>query len=210
MYWANPSNTPYAVPLGWTSTGPNSGALWGNDGPVPYRLRLSDVLPDGRAAVDFGTTTGATVSQPPTFNPNGTVTFFSTPAFATPAGRSLRRGRPQWVTSGPACQVEPALAWLGGRGYILGAGGPLPDRTRRKPGDVAQLGERRVRNAKVEGSSPFVSIIPAVVSGALPLTLTPVTTVRDNPAFLGDLSAVAPGVLEKPAVGTSVGTSEST
>jgi len=42
------------------------------------------------------------------------------------------------------------------------------------------------------------------------LTLTPVTTVRDNPAFLGDLSAVAPGVLEKPAVGTSVGTSEST
>jgi hypothetical protein len=25
-------------------------------------------------------------------------------------------------------------------------------------GDVAQLGERRVRNAKVEGSNPFVSI----------------------------------------------------
>ena len=26
-------------------------------------------------------------------------------------------------------------------------------------GDVAQLGERRVRNAKVEGSNPFVSTV---------------------------------------------------
>lgn len=86
VYWANSAATPYIVPPGWTSTGPNSSALWGNDGPAPYRLRLSDVLPDGRAAVDFATSTGATVSQPPTFNPNGAVTFPSPPTFTTPAG----------------------------------------------------------------------------------------------------------------------------
>ena len=86
VYWANAAASPYAVPPGWTSTGPNSIARWGNDGPTPYRLRFSDVLPDGRAAMYFGTTKNATVSQPPTFNPNGTVTFPSTPVFSTPAG----------------------------------------------------------------------------------------------------------------------------
>ena len=85
-YWANSTAVPYNIPPGWTGTGPNSSALWGNDGPSPYRLRLSDVLPDGRAGVDFHTSTGATVSQPPTFNPNGSVIFPSTPSFATPAG----------------------------------------------------------------------------------------------------------------------------
>jgi hypothetical protein len=85
-YWANPAASPYLVPPAWTSTGPNSAALWGNDGPSPYRLRLSDVLPDGRVGVDFHTTTGATVSQPPTFHPDGSVTFPSAPSFATPAG----------------------------------------------------------------------------------------------------------------------------
>jgi hypothetical protein len=52
-------------------------------------LRASDVLPDGRAAVDFQTSKNSTVSQPTTFNPNGTVTFPSTPVFANLAVGSL-------------------------------------------------------------------------------------------------------------------------
>lgn len=86
-FWANPSNSPYVVPPGWLSSGANSTARWGNDGmPTPYHLRLSDVLPDGRAAVDFHTSSGVTVSQQPTFNANATVTFPAPPTFTSVAG----------------------------------------------------------------------------------------------------------------------------
>jgi hypothetical protein len=84
-FWANPANSPYAVPPGWTSGGANSSAAWGNDGAAPYRLKLSDVLPDGRVALDFHTASGVTVNQPPTFNADGTVSFPAPPAFASPA-----------------------------------------------------------------------------------------------------------------------------
>src|SRR3977135_1967145 len=52
FYWATgTSNTPFLVPPAWTSSGPSANAgQWGNDAPgPPYRLKFSDVLPDGRA-----------------------------------------------------------------------------------------------------------------------------------------------------------------
>ncbi|HVP12069.1 MAG TPA: PEP-CTERM sorting domain-containing protein [Phycisphaerae bacterium] len=112
-YWANPAAAPYVVPPGWTSTGPHSTALWGNDGPSPYRLRLSDVLPDGRAALDFHTSTGATVSQPPTFHPNGSVTFPATPIFTTPAGSpvTLRQTVHTELTPAPSYNLS---FWVSG------------------------------------------------------------------------------------------------
>ena len=83
-YWANAANSPYAVPPAWNSSGAGSSAVWGNDGPAPYRLKLSDVLPDGRAGLDFRTATGVTVGLPPTFNPDGSVSFPAPPVFASP------------------------------------------------------------------------------------------------------------------------------
>ncbi len=85
-FWANTSLSPNVVPPGWTATGGGDTAHWGNDGPGTARLLFSDVLPDGRAAVDFKTTTGTIVSQPPTFNPDGSVTFPSPPTFGIVGG----------------------------------------------------------------------------------------------------------------------------
>jgi hypothetical protein len=81
LYWATgTSNTPFAVPPGWTSSGaPPSYAVWGNDATLPQSLRGSDDLPDGNAAVYFGNGAPVLVDQPPTFNANGSVSFPASP-----------------------------------------------------------------------------------------------------------------------------------
>jgi hypothetical protein len=83
LYWATGTSlTPFAVPPGWTSSGsPTSYALWGNDATLPQSIQGSDGLPDGDAALYFGNGAPVLVSQPPTFNVNGTVSFPSPPAF---------------------------------------------------------------------------------------------------------------------------------
>lgn len=86
VYWADPAGVPYAVPPAWSSSGAGSTAHWGNDSGSPYRLRSSDLLPDGRVGVDFQTTRNTTVSQPPTFHPDGRVTFPAPPVFTTATG----------------------------------------------------------------------------------------------------------------------------
>ena len=57
LYWASgTSNTPFAVPPSWTSSGASASyALWGNDGTSPQSLHGSDGLPDGNAGLYFGT-----------------------------------------------------------------------------------------------------------------------------------------------------------
>ena len=81
------SGAPGVLPPSWTSPAGNALALWGNDGPIPpYSLRFSDVLPDGKLAVDFHAGTGTVVNLPPTFNPNGQVTFPGTPTFFPVSG----------------------------------------------------------------------------------------------------------------------------
>jgi hypothetical protein len=83
QYWATGTSlTPFAVPPGWTSSGATSSyAAWGNDATVPQSIQGSDGLPDGNAGMYFGNGAPVLVSQPPTFNPNGTVSFPSPPAF---------------------------------------------------------------------------------------------------------------------------------
>src|SRR5262245_24824981 len=62
--WANSLSPGYTVPPGWNSSGPNSVAMWGNDSGGPnYRLRSSDILPDGRVGLDMKTTTNSTVNM---------------------------------------------------------------------------------------------------------------------------------------------------
>ena len=80
---------PSAVIPGWTGGGPATNAEWGNDGPSPYRLRASDVLPDGRLGVYFENGQVTTVSPAPIFNPNGSVTFASPPTFTIPSGNPI-------------------------------------------------------------------------------------------------------------------------
>jgi hypothetical protein len=85
--FANPLSPNYASLPNWITNGANSTTIWGNDGPSPYRVGLSDVLPDGRVGLDFRTATNVFVSQPPSFNlVNGVVNFPAAPVFSSTAG----------------------------------------------------------------------------------------------------------------------------
>lgn len=89
LRWATGTTlTPFGVPPGWTSSGaPNTYAIWGADSSTPpYRLRFSDVLPDGQVGLYFGNGAGVLSSLPPTFNPNGQVTFPGTPVITLGQG----------------------------------------------------------------------------------------------------------------------------
>ncbi len=88
VYWATGTTlTPFGVPPGWSSSGaPNTYASWGADSGTPYRIKQSDVLPDGQIGMYFGNGASATTSLPPTFNPNGTVTFPGTPVMTPGPG----------------------------------------------------------------------------------------------------------------------------
>jgi hypothetical protein len=86
VYWATgTTNTPFAVPPGWTSSGqPSTYALWGSDAPAGG-LIFSDTIPDGQAAMYFGNA-DTTVSPAPTYGPNHNVTFGSPPTFTPSYG----------------------------------------------------------------------------------------------------------------------------
>ncbi len=82
LYWASGTALlPFAVPTGWTSSGTSSSyAYWGSD-TIPQTINGSDTFADGNAALYFGNGAPVFVTQAPTFNPNGTVTFPSPPSF---------------------------------------------------------------------------------------------------------------------------------
>src|SRR5439155_25551336 len=87
LYWATgTTNTPFAVPPAWTSSGATQTyAQWGSDGIPSQGINFSDVLPDGKAGLYFGN--GLTsVNQTPTFFPDGRVTFSSPPTFSPAYG----------------------------------------------------------------------------------------------------------------------------
>jgi hypothetical protein len=83
LYWATGTTlTPFAVPPGWSSSGGASAyASWGNDATLPQSFHGSDAIPDGNVAMYFGNGAPVFVSQPPTFNANGSVSFPSPPSF---------------------------------------------------------------------------------------------------------------------------------
>jgi hypothetical protein len=108
VYWATgTAGLPYAVPAGWTASGsPNNYAKWGADSPSPLQLLGSDVLPDGQAGLYFGNYAGAQTSLPPTFQPNGTVTFPGTPTMTAPKGAPVEL----WQTV--PTQLTPASNYI--------------------------------------------------------------------------------------------------
>jgi hypothetical protein len=90
QFWASgTTSTPFGVPTGWTSTGGGSNyARWYSTGSGPYQTNFSDNLPDGQSGLYFGNYT-TTIDQPPTWHPNGTVTFPAAPNFSPVYGQPV-------------------------------------------------------------------------------------------------------------------------
>ena len=107
LFWATgTTNLPFAVPGGWSSSGaPQTYARWEGQGFGPYTTAGSDNLPDGHAGLYFGNlTTG--IDKPPTWNPNGTVSFPGNPTF-TPT-----YGQPCTLTQTVPTHLNPAPSYL--------------------------------------------------------------------------------------------------
>lgn len=122
LYWATGTSlTPFSVPPGWTSTGASSSyALWGNDATSPQSIQGSDGLPDGDAALYFGNGAPVLVDQPPTFNPNGTVSFPASPNLTT-----FYANVPVTLTQTINTPANPAPSykfsfWVSGEGAVNG------------------------------------------------------------------------------------------
>ena len=127
VYWATgTTNTPYAVPAGWSSSGWHDNyAKWGADSLSLLQLLGSDVLPDGQAGLYFGNYAGAQTSLAPTFQANGTVTFAGTPTMTAPNGAPVRL----WQTVPTHLTPAPSYVfsfWVSGEwsGQTLGG---IPD-----------------------------------------------------------------------------------
>lgn len=114
QFWATgTTNTPFAVPPGWSSAGgANNYAMWYSTGTGPYRTNNSDYLPDGQSGLYFGNLT-TTVDQTPTWNANGTVSFPSAPTFSPVYGQPVRL----WQSVPTNTNVAPAYIlsfWVSG------------------------------------------------------------------------------------------------
>ncbi len=115
LYWATgTTNTPFAVPPGWTSAGqPQTYALWGDSSGTGSH-HGSDTIPDGKAALYFGNYyTG--FSQPPTFHPDGSVTFPSPPTFTPIYGGPSTLSQTVNTPASPAPQYVLNF-WVSGEG----------------------------------------------------------------------------------------------
>src|SRR5882724_7631260 len=77
-FWAaGTASTPFAQPASWVTNGsPLNYAEWGN---TAVFATSSAPLPDGTSGLYFGNGLMAAISQTPTFNADGSVTFTSAP-----------------------------------------------------------------------------------------------------------------------------------
>lgn len=124
------TNVPFAVPVGWTSSGaPANYAIWGADGTVPPAgLRNSDTLPHGEAAMYFGNG-GTAVDLPPTFLATREVVFPGSPTFTPGFGSPvvLKQSVPTHLSPAPAYLLSfwvsgehAAVTMMPGRQGIFG------------------------------------------------------------------------------------------
>src|ERR1043165_6636588 len=104
LFWASgTTNTPFGVPGGWASSGaPDTYAVWGNQGSP--RIRDSAQFPHGENGLYFGNLF-TSVDQPYTINPDGRVSFATSPVF-TPT-----YGAPCVLTQTVNTQLAPAAAY---------------------------------------------------------------------------------------------------
>lgn len=122
VYWATGTSlTPFAVPPSWTTSGGSTSyASWGNDATLPQSLKGSDALPDGNAAMYFGNGAPVLIDQPPTFQPNGTVTFPAPPnltTFFSPVPVTLSQSINTPATPAPSYDFS---FWVSGEGAVSG------------------------------------------------------------------------------------------
>ncbi|MBL0928122.1 MAG: PEP-CTERM sorting domain-containing protein [Phycisphaerales bacterium] len=179
--WATGTSlTPFAVPYGWTSSGgTNTYALWGGNLGSPVTLRGSAPLPDGLNALYFGNGQGAATSQPPTFNPNGEVTFPSPPVVTPPGGTfpvpcTITQTVPTHLTPSPSYLlsfwVSGESAWPSGPGLnndgIFGM-----QLTNTEPGDPTRF-FAVPGGSGLYGSSLRIEISFTPLNPLLPVTLT--------------------------------------
>ncbi len=104
QYWATgTTNTPFAVPPGWSSSGPAANyAQWGADSvSSPWSLRSSATLNDGNVGMYFGNGI-TTFDQAPTFNADGSVSYPATPNSSKGAPVSLWQSVPTHLSPAPS------------------------------------------------------------------------------------------------------------
>lgn len=121
VLWATgTTGTPYVPIPNWTSSGVAANyARWGHDSTSPLSIANSEVIPDGVKALYFGNGQGAHVNMPPTFNPNGEVTFPGTPTVGTSIGAPVILSQTINTHLTPAPSYILSF-WVSGEGAFFG------------------------------------------------------------------------------------------
>lgn len=120
-FWATGTLlTPQITPPGWTGTGgPINYARWGNDGILPLNIAGSAAIPDGVKALYFGNAQGGMVNVAPIFNPDGEVTFASTPTIGTSVGAPVILSQTVPTNLSPAPSYILSF-WVSGENAMFG------------------------------------------------------------------------------------------
>lgn len=121
VLWATgTTGTPFAVPPGWTTSGPPSNyARWGHDSASPLNIANSALIPDGVKALYFGDAQGASVNVAPIFHPNGEVTFATAPTVTTSIGAPVILSQTVPTNLTPAASYVLSF-WASGEGAYTG------------------------------------------------------------------------------------------
>lgn len=120
--WASPSSTDYSVPPGWASSGVDGQtyASWGSDGSAITGIVGSAPFPHGTNGVYFGNAT-TSVNMPPTFLPDGRVTFPGSPTFNPTFGDTCELWQSIDTPGTPAPTYRMSF-WVSGENSATGSG----------------------------------------------------------------------------------------
>ncbi len=120
--WASPSFASYSVPPGWSSSGVDGStyASWGSDGSAITGILGSAPFPHGTNGLYFGNST-TSVNMPPTFLPDGRVTFPGTPTFNPTYGGTCELWQSINTPGTPASSYRMSF-WASGEGAATGSG----------------------------------------------------------------------------------------
>lgn len=120
--WASPSSAGYSVPPSWSSSGVDGQtyASWGNDGVPGQGIVGSAPFPHGTNGLYFGNNT-TSVNMPPTFHPDGQVTFPGSPTFNPTFGAPAELWQSVNTHLSPATSYRLSF-WASGENAALSSG----------------------------------------------------------------------------------------